>query len=61
MTKLLEPVHQIAWKTTSELYNVHVKDVVTDWSFALSLARFLVSTLFGSSEEISVVKLHTGE
>ncbi len=40
--KLLEP--PIAWKTTSELFNVHVKDVVTDWSYAL--AGFLVSTLF---------------
>ncbi len=45
--KLLEPPN-IAWKTTSEIiFNVHVKDVVTDWSYAL--AGFLVSTLFGVS------------
>ncbi len=45
---------QIAWKTTSEIIklkssreNVHVNDVVTDWSYAL--AGFLVSMLFGVS------------
>ncbi len=38
---------EIAWKITSKLFNVHVKDVVTDWSYAL--ARFLVSMLFGVS------------
>ncbi len=37
--------HQIAWKTTSKLFNLHVKDVVTDWSYAL--AGFLVPMLFG--------------
>ncbi len=40
-------IHQIAWKTTSKLFNVHVKDVVTDWSYAL--AGFLVPMLFGVS------------
>ncbi len=39
--------HQIAWKITTKLFNVHVKDVVTDWSYAL--AGFLVPTLFGVS------------
>ncbi len=29
--------HQIAWS------NVHVKDVVTDWSYMYALAEFLVS------------------
>ncbi len=31
----------------SKLFNVHVKNVVTDWSYAL--AGFLVPTLFGVS------------
>ncbi len=39
--------HQIVWKTTSKLFNVHVKDVVTDWSYALT--GFIVSMLFGVS------------
>ncbi len=50
LAKALEN-HQIAWKTTSEINtsreNVHVNDVVTDWSYAL--AGFLVPTLFGVS------------
>ncbi len=53
LAKALEN-HQIAWKTTSKIIklktsreNVHVNDVVTDWSYAL--AGFLVPTLFGVS------------
>ncbi len=43
--KLLEPPNSVGNYYIANY--VHVKDVVTDWSYAL--AGFLVSTLFGVS------------
>ncbi len=40
----------------TELFSVHVKDVVTEWSYAL--AGFLVSTLFGVSPRTILAMFH---